>query len=177
MHRRIRLVARDGVVRALRMVVALGVHGTHDGELVHALGHLRQQFRNLNAGDIGADRFERGVGFRIPGIDVAGASFEPEQDAGLRFAVRLLSGCGAQILLQMDSEKAQRSHFQKVARDACGSLIQLSHLLLMILREFARAKYCPDEVLSVPPRDRAGGDQFWIPVASAFSGNRAKAAR
>ena len=62
-------------------------------------------------GDVGGDRLEVAVGLRVPGIDVAGTAFEPEQDDGVRLAVggSLGLGCGRKYSLSVKAEKAERA--------------------------------------------------------------------
>ena len=96
-------------------------------------------------GYVGGDRLEVAVGLRVPGIDVAGAAFEPEQDDGFRFAVR-------ESRLRAAAESASRSESPRKPSDpAVRKLLRpVSWMLhrrlpLMILREFAGANQGPDE--------------------------------
>jgi hypothetical protein len=58
LHGRVGFVAGDRVVGSLRMVVAAGVHGANKGDFVHAAGHFREQFGDLDARDVGGDGLE-----------------------------------------------------------------------------------------------------------------------
>ena len=58
-----------------------------DGVAVGHLGHEREVLADLDAGDVGLDRPERaadrvgGVGLEVPGVELAGAADQEEQDA------------------------------------------------------------------------------------------------
>src|SRR5437764_2363465 len=79
-------MTRQRIMVRYAVIVLLGVHGADNRQLVHVPGNLRQQFRHLDSGDVGGDRLEVAVRLWIPGIDVAGASVQPEQNARLGLA-------------------------------------------------------------------------------------------
>ena len=72
---------------ALAMRTRIGMHGTDDGKLISALGHIGHQFTNMRTRDIGRDRPQltanlRGrVGLEIVHVDVARTAQHPQQNA------------------------------------------------------------------------------------------------
>ena len=108
-------VAGDGVVDRLGMVVAEGLDGTDQRQLVHSLRQPGKQLRDPDAVDVRGDGPEGTVGLGIPGVDLAGASLEPDQNAGLGLRTRkirtgrLESRLQPQILSQMGAQKPQRA--------------------------------------------------------------------
>ena len=115
LHGRIVAVARDGVVDRLGMVVAERLDGTNQRQLVHPLGQPGQQLRDLDAVDVGGNGAEGTVGLGVPGVDLAGTSLQPHQNAGLGLrlgqicAGRLESRLELQELAQMGAQKPQRA--------------------------------------------------------------------
>ena len=106
-------VSGGGVVHRLGMVVAEGLDGADDGQLVHPLGQLGKQLRNLNAGHVGGNGTEGTVGLGIPGVHLAGTAVQPDQNAGLGFprvgAGRIGQGrFQPQCLAQVNPQKPQR---------------------------------------------------------------------
>ena len=90
LHGGIRPVAGNRVMRPLGMIDLLRMHGPNHRELIHVTRGLGEQLRNLNPGHIGGDRPEGAVRLRIPGIDVAGAALQPQQDHGLSLGFALV---------------------------------------------------------------------------------------
>ena len=134
-------MAGDRVMRGLRMVRAPSVHRTDQRELVHSLGDFWQQLRDLNSGDIGGDRLEVAVGFRIPGVDVAGTAFEPEQDDRIRLAgtgpLPVDASAAERYSLSVKPRKPSEPTLRKLLRES-GVQPNLCHRSpLMILREFS----------------------------------------
>jgi hypothetical protein len=132
LHRGVHFMAGDGVVGALGMVAAAGVHGADEGEAVHAAGELREKFGDLDAGDVGGDGLEGGGGLGVERVHLAGAAFEPEEDAGLGFAV----GLGAEEVREVEAEKPSEPAERKLLR-----------CMLVVLREFSGTEDGPEEVL------------------------------
>jgi hypothetical protein len=80
-------VGIGGLHHLIRLVIAAPAdHGADQGELVHHGGLLGVVLAEVHAGQSGRDGAERaadldgGIGFGIPGIDVAGAAGHPEKD-------------------------------------------------------------------------------------------------
>ena len=74
---------------SLRMIALLRAHGADDRQLVHVPGDTWKNLGNLHAGGIRRDGSETAVRFNVPGVEMAEAAFEPQQNTGLGFA-----GCG-----------------------------------------------------------------------------------
>jgi hypothetical protein len=75
------------------VVAAVAVmHAADQRQLVHAFRHLRQQFRDVDAGHVGFDRLELAanlrwrVWFRVPEVDVARCAAVEDQNHRLRLA-------------------------------------------------------------------------------------------
>ena len=75
-----------GPVHAAVVTAVAVMHAADERELVHAFGHLRQQFGDVNAGYVGLDRFELAAnlggrfGFRVPKVDVARCTAVEDQN-------------------------------------------------------------------------------------------------
>ena len=101
----------DGVMKTLQMVVLLGVHGADDGQLVHLPGSSGKQLRDLDSIHASGDGLKRAVGLGVPGVDLAGAAIEPDQDAGLSLS-RSPGRCPQgplerQVAVQANAQEAQ----------------------------------------------------------------------
>jgi hypothetical protein len=145
LHRGIRPVPRDRIVRTLRVVDLLAPYGTDDRQLVHVFGGARQQLGDLNPWRLSRNWPECACGFRIPSIDVTGSAAQPKQNARLGFSgpasqhFRLLhceQVCGA------DAEKAERSCLEKCSPIESGRTKRLAEpfhrtYLLMVISELA----------------------------------------
>ena len=105
------------VMRRLRMIVAAGVHRAHQRELVHPLGDLRQQLRDLNAGDVGRDRLEVAVGLRDPRCRCGSDRLRARTGSRLfALAVRgRRGGSGSKRVPEGETEEAERTDGQEVA--------------------------------------------------------------
>ena len=114
-HRGIHLMAGDRVMGALRVIRTHRVHRSHNGQLVHSLCRIRQQLGNLNARDIGGDRFECRIWLRVPSVHLARPAFQPQQNARLCLPLRGSRGGGAQELAEMNAEETEGSGLQEIA--------------------------------------------------------------
>ena len=67
------------------MFRGLGLHRTDDGQLIGNGGTLRHQFTEMNPRQFGRDTSKRPARdpswFGVPGLELAGGSAQPEQDA------------------------------------------------------------------------------------------------
>ena len=79
-------IAGEADLIARGMAGIIVVEAAEDRPLIHDLAAHRQQVREKDAGDVGGKRAKlaailgRGVGLRIPHIDVAGAAAHPEDN-------------------------------------------------------------------------------------------------
>ena len=92
------------------LVCVIGVAvRAEDGVFVSDGGGEGEQLADLCAGYgggdgvIGAANFDGGVGFEVPHVDMAGAAFEHEEDAGFGFGGP--DGCGFGLQLQEPWER------------------------------------------------------------------------
>ena len=86
--------AGEHQVRALAVVVFAGVDAADQAQVVHLLGGLRQQLRDVDAGHGGGNRAERpaGVGARlgVPAFELAQAAVHVEHDDPLLIGLQLV---------------------------------------------------------------------------------------
>ena len=105
--------ADGGPVHAAVVAAVAVMHAADERELIHAFGHLRQQFGDVNAGDVGLNRFELAAdlggrfGFRVPKVDVARCTAVEDQNDrfGLPEADLRRTKC-----LQLAQAEAQHAH-------------------------------------------------------------------
>ena len=102
------------------MAATSSYHRPDHGELIHHPGHLREQFADLNPGNIGRDRFKLspdaggGLHLEIPHVLVGRAACQEDHDNGLvieRFALR--PGFGLQDLRQGRASQSECSYSEK----------------------------------------------------------------
>ena len=93
---------------AFGVVVLAGIDAAHDCQVVHLLRGLREQFRDVQAGDARRNRAERtacrGAGLRIPALELAEAAVHIEHDDALLIALQLIGDHGI-------GEHAQPAHY------------------------------------------------------------------
>ena len=84
-------LARQKLVRCVR-VIDVGMRDRSDnGQFVCTTGKMLKVFADVDAGDIGGDGMEltpklvRGIGLKIPGILLGGATPHEQEDAAFRF--------------------------------------------------------------------------------------------
>ena len=98
------------------------IHGAHQRELVSVLGHAREDFANLDAGDVGRDGLVGSADFRgrvrlhVPGVKLAGSPDQEQHDAvhvlvGIDGAERLQT----QKIAHAQPQESERARVQKVA--------------------------------------------------------------
>ena len=84
--------ADRGPVHAGVVTAVLMMDGADDGQFVHALGHAREEFGDVNTRNVRADwvkiaaDLEGSVGLRIPEVNVAGRSVVEDEDHRPGFA-------------------------------------------------------------------------------------------
>ena len=116
-----------------RLVVVILVAGrAHQADLVHRPGHLRQQFADLQAGDVGGDGavlaadLLRGVGLGVERVVVGKAAAEEDEDDRLGAGARGGAGRGVlepgrdglltfQQAGQREAQRPEPAHAEEVA--------------------------------------------------------------
>ena len=123
-----------------------------DRDLVHALRDLRQKLGNLDSGDVRRDRLEGRGRLRVPGIELARATFSQSrmQDCALPsvWALAARKYCGKLIPRKPSDPTCRKARLEASRllrfRQPVVSCYQPP---LMIFREFAGTEHGPYEVL------------------------------
>ena len=105
-----------------RVVSASGSdHGANDRELIHHAGHLREEFADLDAGDVGGDGVKfaanAGGGFRfdVPHVLVWRATSEEDHDDGLVIEFFRGGGFGLEKLGEGGPAEAEAADAEEAA--------------------------------------------------------------
>src|SRR5947207_14449031 len=96
------------------------------------LGDLGKDLANLDAGGIGRDRLKGRVALDVPGVDLTGSAFKPQQNDGLGFAGlgsggrKSLSAAEPQIITQSDAQKSQGANAKEITSRAASAFTGLT---------------------------------------------------
>ena len=111
------VLAAAGVhdVGALAVIVLRGVDAADEGEAVHLLGGVRQQFADVDAGHGGRDGLERpagvGAGLGVPGFELADAAREEDDEDALVLPANLVGVGRREHVLEAEHADARRRRF------------------------------------------------------------------